>query len=77
MSRRFRDGNLLEWEAYPTSGPHGFAEPVRIMFHCLTDRSLRARFVAHETDAAGAAALVRRLNEAELAALLESAQPLN
>jgi hypothetical protein len=77
MSRRFRDGNLLEWEAYPTSGPHGFAQPARIIFHCLTDRSLRARSVAQEGDAAGAAALVRRLGEAELAAMLKSAQPLN
>jgi hypothetical protein len=77
MSRRFRDGNLLEWEAYPTSGPHGFAAPARIIFHCLTDRSIRARYLAGEGDEARAAGLVHTLGEAELVAMLDRAAPLN
>lgn len=77
MSRTFQDSNLLKWEVYASSGPHGYANPARIVFNCLSDRSRRARFVQLEGDKAEAERAVAEANDGRLAELLERAAELD
>lgn len=77
MSRQFQDSNLLKWEAYASGGAHGSADRARIVFHCLTDRNMRARFVAIEGDQADAERAVSEADEARLAELLDQAAELS
>jgi len=70
MSRTFQDANLLQWEAYASGGEHGYAEPARIVFHCVSDRSLRARSIERQGDQADAEREIATSSEQELAELL-------
>ena len=77
MSRTFQDSNLLKWEVYASSGPHGYAHPARIVFHCLSDRSRRARFLQLEGDKADAEREVAEAEESRLAELLARSAELD
>ncbi|HEX6587497.1 MAG TPA: hypothetical protein VF039_00630 [Longimicrobiales bacterium] len=77
MSRTFQDSNLLKWEVYASSGPHGYATPARIVFHNLSDRSLRARYVQLEGDKADAERAVAEASPQQLAELLARAEELD
>ena len=77
MSRTFQDSNLLKWEAYASSGPHGYANPARIIFHCLSDRNRRARFLQIDGDKAEAEREVADASENRLAELLAEAAELD
>lgn len=63
----------MVWEAYPSSGPHGMSERAQIVFHCLTSRALRPRYVEAGGDEADAQRRVVEADEAELLAMLEQA----
>lgn len=76
MSRTFIDADLLTWEAYATSGHYGYAEPARIVFHCLTDPSVRARTVGVDDEAA-AERIVADADLAELRSLFQHSEPLD
>ena len=77
MRRTFLDQNLLEWEAYVSGGQPRTAAAARIYFNCLTDRSRRPLFVAHQSgDVAEAHRALAELDTAGLIALLEQAEPL-
>lgn len=73
MSRNFQDENLLEWEAYASGGAHGYADNARIVFHCLSDSSLRARELTLEGDQADAERVVTSRDDEQLRTLLEQA----
>lgn len=78
MSRIFHDDDLLQWEAYGTSGDYGFGDDnSRIIFHCLTDPSQRARVHRIQGGEAGAEKRVEESSRAELTALLRDAVPLD
>ncbi len=77
MSRTFQDADLLKWEVYASSGPHGYAEPARIIFHCLSDRSRRARFIQLEGDKADAEREVAEAEAGRLAQLLAQSTELD
>lgn len=74
--RTFQDRNFLVWEVYPSAGRHGYSEQPHVIFHCLTQRDIRARYLdLGETEAAAE----RRITEAapeELLEMLERAQEL-
>ena len=72
----FQDENLLVWEAYPSGGRHGFSENANIAFHCLSDASIRPRFIMHRGDSADAGRSVREATPEALLALLHRAAPL-
>ena len=77
MSKTFQDSNLLKWEVYASSGPHGYANPARIVFHCLSDRSRRARFLPVEGDKADAEREVADADDTQLAELLARSAELD
>lgn len=76
MSRTFQDSDLLRWEAYASGGRHGYAEHARIVFHCLSDRSRRARVVQLEGDQSDAEREVAEATDARLVDLLAEAAEL-
>ena len=77
MSRTFQDSNLLKWEAYVSSGKHGYADEPRIVFHCLSDRGRRARVVAAKGDQSEAERTVADATDAQLAQMLAGANELD
>lgn len=76
MSRVFVDDNLLTWEAYASGGKYGLAERPKIIFHCLSDPAIRARFIVHEGDEADAEEVVHEVPEARLKEMLRGAREL-
>ncbi len=77
MSRVFVDDDLLTWEAYASGGKFGLPEHPKIIFHCLSDPQLRARFVVHEGDEAGAEEEVHQVPEERLKEMLKGATELD
>ncbi|HUG41372.1 MAG TPA: hypothetical protein VMM12_12870 [Longimicrobiales bacterium] len=73
MSRTIQDANLEIWEAYASAGEFGFPERSKILFHCLSDRTRRARALQREEDRAAVEHAVATLSDAELMTLLERA----
>lgn len=71
MSRTIQDTDLLLWEAYSTVGDFGFPDRSKIVFHCLSDRTRRARFIEREVDKSGTEKEIVRLSDADLVGLLE------
>jgi hypothetical protein len=77
MSRTFQDHDFLVWEVYPTTGgSHDTAEQAQLVFHCLTNRSIRPRRTAGGGDVAAAERRVVEASDAELLGLLEGAQDI-
>ena len=77
MTRTIQDANLLLWEAYATAGAFGYPDEARLVFHCLTDPSRRARVVEREGDKSTAEKEVANLPEIELLALLEQTEEVS
>jgi hypothetical protein len=77
MSRVFVDENLLSWEAYASGGRFGLPDEPKVVFHCLSDRSLRARYVRIGRDNAEAQQAVASVSDDELRQLLREADPLD
>jgi hypothetical protein len=77
MSRVFIDEDLLTWEAYSSGGKYGLPDDPKIVFHCLSDRSLRARYVRLGDDNAAAESAVHSLPDDQLREMLREAQDLD
>ncbi|HEV2149182.1 MAG TPA: hypothetical protein VGR37_17375 [Longimicrobiaceae bacterium] len=77
MSRVFVDDDLLTWEAYASGGRFGLPEHPRIVFHCLSDPAVRARFVVHEGDEADAEETVHEVPEDRLKEMLKGSRELD
>ena len=77
MAVTFQDEDFLVWEAYPSGGAFGFDDDVKIVFHCLTDRRLRPRFLETDDDSADAQLQVQRASREELLAMLKQARALS
>lgn len=76
MSRTFQDEDFRVWEVYPSGNRFGYSENPAVIFHCLTDRSLRPRYVAFDGDAADAERAVGQASVDRLIALLGQATDL-
>jgi hypothetical protein len=74
MSRTFQDENFLVWEVYPSGSNFGFSDRPNVIFHCLTDRGLRARALRVTGDEADAERLVVTASAGELLELLKRAE---
>ena len=76
MARTFQDANFLEWQAFATTGKHGFDEDPNIVFQCLTLRDMRPRIIALGGIEAEAQARVINATDAELVEMLASSREL-
>jgi hypothetical protein len=76
MARTFQDANFLEWQAFATTGKHGFEEDPNIVFQCITTPELRPRIIAVDGIEAEAQARVINATDAELVAMLASSKEL-
>ena len=74
MARTFQDGDLVTWEVYPSGGDFGFAQRPHLVFNCLTDRSVRPRYVELDGDEADGEKLVVTADDGALRSLLERAR---
>lgn len=77
MSRVFVDENLLSWEAFVSSGRHGLPAEPKLVFHCLSDPSLRPRYVRQGEDNAAAENALNALPDSDLLDLLRDAEALD
>jgi hypothetical protein len=77
MSQTFTDENLLTWEVFATGGRYGLAVRPKLVFHCLSDRSLRPRFVQLRGDEAGAEEVAHAPGVERLRELLREARELD
>ena len=77
MSRTLLDDDLREWEAYASGGPFGLPDDAKIVFHCRSDPTLRARFVETEKDDDDAAAALQGASDDRLRNLFREAKPLS
>ncbi len=76
MARRFQDGNFLHWEAYASTGPFGYPERPHIVFNCLTDKTIRPRYMERPGEEPELARWVEAAPDTELRDLLEHARAL-
>lgn len=81
MTRTFQDSELLLWEAYAAAPKRGKDQEerrkARILFHCITDRTRRARVLVRDGDRTEVENQITGAGDAELIELLETAEPLN
>lgn len=81
MTRTFQDTELLLWEAYAAAPKLGRDQDdrtgARIMFHCLTDRTRRARVLRQEGDRTGVENRIEDADDSQLIELLEAAESLD
>jgi hypothetical protein len=76
MSRTFQDHNFLVWEVYPSAGRHGFSDNPHLIFHCLTTRDIRPRYIDGDGDEADAQRRIGEATPEQLLALLERAREI-
>ena len=80
MTRTFQDNDLLLWEAYVAAPRLGRNQAdrrgARIVFHCLTDRTRRARVLKQDADRTEVENRVVNAEESELTELLSAAESL-
>ena len=76
MARSFQDGNLLVWQAFATTGKHGFDEDPNIVFQCITAPDTRPRVLPSEGNEAEAQATGMTATDAELVAMLARSKEL-
>lgn len=76
MTRRFQDDGLLLWEAYVVAPRSGEGRGARLVFHCLTDRTRRARVLERDEDRSAMEERLTEAEDAELTGLLEVAERL-
>lgn len=77
MTRTILDDDLRRWEVFATTGRYGFPDPSRVIFRCVSDRSLRSRAVTIDGDKSDAEQTVADSDDAELSAMLERAAEID
>lgn len=74
MSRTIQDEDLQIWEAYASSGDFGFPRHSRMVFHCLSDRTRKARYAEREGAKAAVEKEMVMLPDSRLAEILKQAR---
>jgi hypothetical protein len=77
MSQTFTDEDLLVWEVFPTAGQYGLATRPKVIFHCVSDRGLRPRYLLLEGNEASAEGMVLDADESRLRQMLRQAHELD
>lgn len=77
MSRTLVDDALNRWEIFATTGPHGYSDPARLLFRCLSERGLRSRALPVEGGKAEAEHLAGTATTEELREMLSRAEAID
>jgi hypothetical protein len=77
MSQTFTDENLLTWEAFASGGRFGLSIRPKVIFHCVSDRSMRARFVELQGDEADAEDMIHDSSVDQLRQMLGQSKELD
>ena len=77
MSQTFTDENLLTWEAFASGGRFGLSIRPKVIFHCVSDRSMRARFVELQGDEADAEDMIHDSSIDQLRQMLAQSKELD
>lgn len=77
MSQTFTDENLLTWEAFASGGRFGLSIRPKVIFHCVSDRSMRARFVELKGDEADAEDMIHDSSVDQLRQMLAQSKELD
>ena len=77
MARTFLDSDLRTWEVFVNTARGGFAHPQRIVFRCVSDRSVPSRIHGLPTGEESGVQVVREAEAGALRELLAEAEPLS
>jgi hypothetical protein len=77
MSQTFTDENLLTWEAFASGGRFGLSIRPKVIFHCVSDRAMRARFVELQGDEADAEDTIHDASVDQLRQMLAQSKELD
>jgi hypothetical protein len=77
MARTFQDENLLVWEAFASTGEFGYPEAPNVVFNCVSNRTIRPRYVQMDGWEPEAQRELQTVSDAELFRLFQSARPLD
>ena len=77
MSRTVLDGDFRRWEVFVNTGPSGFSAPPRLVFRCVSDRTVPSRIATFQGEPSEALAFVEAGEAAGLVELLESGTALS
>jgi hypothetical protein len=77
MSQTFTDEDLQTWEAFASGGRFGLSIRPKVIFHCVSDRSRRPRFVEVQGDEADAEGLVHESQVERLRGMLAESKELD
>ncbi len=76
MARTFQDQNFLIWEAFPSTGPFGYPDAAYIVFNCLSNKTIRPRYIELKAAEPAAQKELQTIGDAALLKLFETARPL-
>ena len=76
LDRKITDDDLMQWAVYTSTGKFGLPEGAKILFHCLSDPTRRARYVSWDGDEAEAADAMLEMPEERLHELLATSRAL-
>lgn len=76
MARTFQDENFLVWEAFASTGAFGYAEAPQLVFNCLSNKTIRPRYVQLQGWEPEAQRQVQSVSDDELLKLFQTARPL-
>ncbi len=76
MSRTFQDENFLIWEAFASAGPFGYPEAANVVFNCLSNKTIRPRYVELKAAEPEAQRQLESIPDLDLLHLFQSARPL-
>ena len=76
MSRTFQDENFLVWEAFASTGDFGYPEAPQVVFNCLSNKTIRPRYVKLEGWEPEAQRRIQSVSDDELLKLFQTARPL-
>jgi hypothetical protein len=77
MSQTFTDEGLRTWEAFATAGQYGLSTRPKLVFHCISERTVRPRYVLLEGNEADAEEAVHASDVERLRELLREARELD
>ena len=77
MAKTVRDDELRVWEVFASTGPYGYADQARVVFHCTDDPGERPRILALPGDKSDAETRVATASGKELLEMLAVAEALD
>ena len=76
MSREFQDQNFITWEAYATTGKHGFPDGPLVVFNPISVRTLPPRYVRMAGEEVDAQRKLEKITDEDLRQLFSQSSEL-